>query len=332
MFQTLYIEQAVLDHPRVQALRRRLRRVPALCCRSYTELLNPHQQNFRLQKRRPALILARKQGRPVLAAPAGHGIGGSHDFYFSHLLNCPYDCRYCFLQGKFRSAHLVLFVNYEDYARAIQDTIGKLPGARPHFFSGYDGDSLALDPLTGFSDYFLPLFRNYPQALLELRTKSTQGRRLLQTEPAHNCVLAFSISPEPIRRALEHGVAPLQRRLAIISRLQQHGWPLGLRFDPLILHRNYRALYRQLFQQLFDQLDPNRLHSVTLGVFRLPAVYFRRISDLYPEEPLLAQALHTANGATSYAAEQKKEMLDWCQNELRAYLPAQILHVQGHLQ
>ena len=38
------------------------------------------------------------------------------------MLNCLYDCRYCFLQGMYRSANYVLYVNYEDFTKDI-DTL-----------------------------------------------------------------------------------------------------------------------------------------------------------------------------------------------------------------
>ena len=37
--------------------------------------------------------------------------------------NCIYDCRYCFLQGMYRSAHYVVFINYEDYQWAIEERL-----------------------------------------------------------------------------------------------------------------------------------------------------------------------------------------------------------------
>ena len=37
------------------------------------------------------------------------------NYYFSHMLNCLYDCSYCFLQGMFYSANYLIYVNYEDF-------------------------------------------------------------------------------------------------------------------------------------------------------------------------------------------------------------------------
>ncbi|MFQ5487056.1 MAG: radical SAM protein [Gammaproteobacteria bacterium] len=321
MISTLYIEEAVLDHPRSRELRARFPRAAVVPCRHYGEVFNRKGQHFRLQKRRPALILARKHDNFLLPAPPQYGIGGRHNFYFSHMLNCLYDCRYCFLQGMYRSAHYVLFVNYEDFQDAIQTQAGALPDTQ-YFYSGYDCDSLALEPLSGFCQSFLPMFRRLPHCVLELRTKSTQVRALLEMEPLPNCVVAFSITPEALRQQLEGGVPPLERRLAAMEKLVHRGWPLGLRFDPLIYHRDYAALYEELFATLFARLPASALHSVSLGAFRLPEDFHRAIVRLYPDDPFLAGPFAARQGMVAYRKELEEEMLATCKQLLQEYLPA----------
>ena len=132
--------------------------------RKMWEVFNPKAQSFRLQKLRPALILAAKHDAHVLPAPHEYNIGSRHNYYFSHLLNCPYDCRYCFLQGMFRSANFVFFVNYEDFEEALDRRLEEWSGEDVHFFSGYDCDSLAFESVTGFCDSFLPFFEARPKA------------------------------------------------------------------------------------------------------------------------------------------------------------------------
>ena len=320
MIDTLYVERGIRQHSRSQAILQRFPAARVIEIGHYGELFNRHRQNFRLQKRRPALILARKQGRLVLPAPTEYAIGGEHNHYFSHMLNCLYDCRYCFLQGMYRSAHYVLFVNFEDFARAIEQTLAAEPDENHYFFSGYDCDSLALEPVTGFVDYFLPLFRQHPNAWLELRSKSTQIRRLLESEPLERVVVAFSLSPENIVQALEHKTPSLDKRLAAIVKLQRQGWPIGLRFDPLIYHHDYQRHYQHLFQQVFNQVDPTRLHSVSLGNLRLPEDYFKQILRLYPDEALFAGPLCAHNGQVSYRRELEQEMLDFCMDALRQWV------------
>ena len=113
MIEEIYIEESLLEHPRARAILQRFPDASVTTCARYGEIFNRKAQNFRLQKIRPALILAEKFSGHVLPAPPEYAIGGDLNYYFSHMLNCIYDCRYCFLQGMYRSAHYVVFVNYE---------------------------------------------------------------------------------------------------------------------------------------------------------------------------------------------------------------------------
>ncbi len=321
MIDTIYIEAAVQDHPRVREILARFPAARQIPCQRYGEVFNPKAQNFRLQKQKPALILAEKYRNFVLPAPQGYGIGASHNYYFSHVLNCLYDCRYCFLQGMYQSAHYVLFVNYEGFQDDIRRICRETPNEPVHFFSGYDCDSLALEPVTAFADNFLPFFADLPNAWLELRTKSTQVRSLLNREPLPRGVLAFSLSPEEIASKVEAKAPSLQRRLAALSKCQAHGWQIGLRFDPLIYQTGYQQQYQRLFEQVFALIDPALLHSVSLGVFRLPDGFFKKIHNLYPDEKLFASPTEQQQGMTSYPKALEQEMLGYCSEQLSHYIP-----------
>jgi len=320
MIDTLYIESAVADHPRVSEIRRRFSEARVIGCERYGEVFNPKAQNFRLQKQRPALILARKHQKFVLPAPTGYGIGGQRNYYFSHMLNCLYDCRYCFLQGMYQSANYVLFVNYEDFFQQIRDICQQTPDESVYFFSGYDCDSLAFEPVTGFAEVFLPLFAELPNAWLELRTKSTQIRGLLHREPIPQCVVAFSLSPDTVADKVEDKAPSLAKRVEAAAKLQQQGWSIGLRFDPLIYQHHYREQYQALFEQVFSAIDAEKLHSVSLGVFRLPEHFFKKIHKLYPEERLFAGPLQNAMGMVSYRSDLERAMMADCSELLLQYL------------
>ena len=323
MIETLYIEENLLNHPRAQEITARFPAARRITCGRYGEVFNPKAQNFRLQKQRPALILAEKFTRFALPTPSGYGIGARKNYYFSHMLNCLYDCRYCFLQGMFHSAHYVLFVNYEDFQQDIRRIAGTHPDEAVHFFSGYDCDSLALEPATGFAAHFLPFFAELPNAWLELRTKSTQIRTLLAQDPLPRCVVAFSLSPEQIAEKVEHKAPPLARRLDAIGKLQEQGWSIGLRFDPLIFQSDYQSQYRQFFDQVFARIDLNRLHSVSLGAFRLPEHYFKKVLKLYPDEKLFAAPLQSSQGMIGYARALEEDLKGFCSDLLSNYITDQ---------
>jgi len=320
-FSALYIESPCRDLPRVQKIRQQCAELPEVACARYGEVFNPVAQNFRLQKKRPALILAQKHQGFVLPTPQDYGFGKENSYYFSHLLNCPYDCRYCFLQGMYRSAHYVLFVNYEDFEREIEETIRACGNAPSTFYAGYDSDSLALESYSGFAEYFIPVFQRHPQACLELRTKSAQIQSLLNQEVSDNIVIAMSFSPDNVGQALEHRVPSFAKRIAAAQKLQARGWRIALRFEPLIYHQDYAQHYEGLFKKISGALDVERLHSVSLGAFRMPQSYFKNIVKRYPEEALFADEYTVENGLTAYPKKIEDEMFSNCEMALRRDFP-----------
>lgn len=320
MIETIYLEQDIQGHDRVREIIERFPKATVIPCQHYGEILNRKAQNFRLQKSKPALVLSQKQKGLVLPAPAAYGLGSANNYYFSHMLNCLYDCRYCFLQGMYRSAHYILFVNYEDFVADIKQTLARHGGQDVYFYSGYDCDSLALEPVSHFAEYFLPFFRQHPNAIIEFRTKSTQVRYFLDQEPMENVILAFSFTPAELSQALEHKVPALEKRLQAMVKLQQQGWSLGLRFDPLIYTDNYRHFYREMFQQIFSRLQADSLHSVSYGSFRMPEVYFQNSVKLYPYEKLFAGPLEKKQGMVAYAGDLEDELMAFCRDNLLQYV------------
>jgi len=325
MIELIYIEKEIRKHPRTEEILSRFPKAKVLSCNHYKEIFNPSAQSFRLQKKKPALILARQHGKLIHPIPPSYGVGGAQNYYFSHLLNCLYDCRYCFLQGMYPSAHYLLFLNYEDFAEEIVHASRKHPGEESWFFSGYDCDSLALESVTGFAKHFLPLFRDLPHSWLELRTKSVAIRELMKTEVLGNVVVAFSFTPEEISEQIEHGVPPVSSRIEAMKKLARKGWKIGLRIDPLIDCKDFESRYRRLFQSIFDALQSGSIHSVSLGSFRMPSGFFKKIEKQHPSEPLLAANWESRKGMISYPQETESALRDICKNLLLEHVPRQRL-------
>lgn len=305
---TIYVENSVASHPRTVGILQRFPQARIVKIDRYGDVFNAPHQNFRAQKNNPALILANKVGKRVLPTPPDYHIGGQHNFYFSHMLNCIYDCRYCFLQGMYRSANYVVFVNFENFFEDISTCVNKNKG-ESWFFSGYDCDSLALEPMTGFIHCALNHFEKTPNAYLEIRTKSTQVRQLLKRKVIPNCVVAMSLSPAAITTAEEHKTPSLEKRLNALKELQLAGWHIGLRFDPLLQAGNFTTLYQELIEQTFSTLDAAAIHSVSLGPFRLPKPFFKRMVKIHPDSKILAANLTTQEALVSYPRETEQEML-----------------------
>lgn len=330
--QIIYVEQAIKNHPTTLRILQTLsEQALVIDCQHYGEIFNRKSQNFRLQKQNPALILAKKTGQLVLPTPKSFGIGGMHNYYFSHMLNCLYDCRYCFLQGMYSSGHYVLFVNYDDFMQSIDQVLqqhatdknGK--AERVYFFSGYDCDSLAYEPITQFVQSFIPFFANRPHAILELRTKSTNIRQIRPFAPISNVVIAYSLSPDAIASQFEHKAPGVEKRLKALQQLVAHGWPIGIRLDPLIYVDDFKQQYQTLIAQIFSHISPQNLHSISIGPLRFPEKMYQRIVKLYPQDPLLAHPLYKRKNYVSYRQEIEIAMKTFISETLANYVDNTLL-------
>ena len=282
---TLYIEEAAKSHYNTSNIIKRIKYKNIIYCNSYSEVFNSNNQNFRIQKESPSLILAYKKNNFVHKAPKRFTIGFKNNYYFSHLLNCPYDCKYCFLQGMFNSAYYVLFVNYEDFFINIKK-IAEKNKDNTCFFSGYDSDSLALENVSNFLKESIRYFNHIKKGILEIRSKSINIKVLEKVKPLENVIPAFSLNPENIVKEYEDKTPSLSKRLKAIVKLQKLGWSIGLRFDPLI-YCDQKRNYKEFFNKIFELIDKNKVHSVTLGKFRMPDSYLKKISRIRPDNYLI---------------------------------------------
>ncbi|MBE8182258.1 MAG: DNA photolyase [Candidatus Portiera sp.] len=321
---TIYVEEAVREHPRVAAIIKHFSS-PAtkpcvIFCDSYQEIFNPKRNNFALQKEHPALIIARKHSGHVQPSP--YGLGGKHNFYFSHMLNCIYDCSYCFLQGLYSSAHHVLFINYEDFFAAIAKQIEQLNNEECYFFSGYDCDSLAYEPVSNFTENALPFFSQHPNAYLELRTKSLQIKPLLKSKVVNNCIVAFSLSPAGIAEEYESGVPSPTKRIAAMQQLAEQGWMIGARLDPLMWHDKWQDSYSQLIDAIAKAVPPQQMHSITLGTLRFPRSMVNAVKERHPTAKFLVEGMIASDKALSAQPQIHKELMGFCQDKLERHYPS----------
>ena len=308
MIETIYIENQVKNHFRTKKILSKLNKnVDVIYCDHYGEIFNIKSQNFRVQKNKPALILAKKDGKKLHEIPKNFGIGGDKNYYFSHMLNCIYDCEYCFLQGKHMSAHYLLFINYEDFFLEIKKKLKINNSQKNYFFSGYDCDSLALDGITGFVDYFLPIFKKNKNAVLEIRTKSIQINKILKYKSFNNCVIAFSFTPENISKLVEHKVPSVKKRIDAMKKLVEKGWKIGLRFDPIVPACNFGKIYEELFKKIANSIPEKNIHSISFGMMRFPKKMFKKIIKENNDTKINNLYFENRNGIYTYSKVNEKK-------------------------
>ena len=276
MSKIIYIESDIKDHKRTKLICSKFKNPEVIIINRFNEVFNKRNQSFKLQKLNPALILAKKHNNLFHKTPENYGIGNKYNYYFSYMYNCLFDCKYCFLQGMYSSANYVIFVNYEDYYEEIKKISIANKEKKITFFSGYDCDSLAFEPISNFMYYLIKKTSKLQNIELEIRTKSTYNKIFLKNI-FKNIIIAYSLTPERLSKKYEKGVPSLDKRLKIIKKLSNLGWKLGLRFDPIIIYDGWKEDYKSLFIKVFKNIDLNNLHSVTFGKLRFPETIFKQL-------------------------------------------------------
>ena len=94
----------------------------------------------------------------------------------------------------------------------------------------------------------------------------------------------------------EHKVPAIQKRIEVLQKLQQAGWSVALRFEPIIWDSGLLENYHKLFMEIFHRIDIDGLHSASIGEFRMPTSFYKNIVKLYPDEELFARETHIDNG------------------------------------
>ncbi len=306
-FSHLYIEEQAFAYPDTDAVRKKFPQAEIISIRDYRELFNRHQQDFRRQKRSMKLILAVKDS-PHIYVGSGYApdFGHPHFYYNALMMNCVYDCDYCYLQGMFTSANIVQFVNPEPFFAAA-DAVIKEKGSL-YLCISYDTDLLAFENVVPNCHRWLEWAAHRPQATIELRTKSANFSALADLKPSANVILAWTLSPVSIASHYEKKTPPLEARLAAINSAIAKGWKVRLCFDPILRVPGWRQLYADLITTVFATLPDNQLHDISIGVFRMNREYLKIIQSRRDDSDILFYPMAAAARSITYAAHQISEM------------------------
>lgn len=328
-FSHVYVEEAVLDHPRAAEIRRRLAGAIIVPIDHYSNLFNRRNQSFGAQKISPKLILAMRG--------SGHLYDGNDflqattysDFrYNTIVMNCPYDCQYCFLQGMYSGANLVVFVNLEDYFNEVENLLEKRgPGGRSlRLAISYDTDLLALEGLLGFTAEWLEWSRDRSGIEIEVRTKSLAGNFVGRHRPHDGFLLAWTLTPEEVARRYEPGPPTFGRRMGAIQRAVEDGWRVQLCIDPVLRVPGWEAAYTELVDQIGAAGWVDRVERIEVGVFRVSVDYFARMQKRGATD-LLQYPFEHASGIVSYSKNEREAMMSFLKELLRQHFTEEQIYL-----
>ncbi|PJZ38066.1 DNA photolyase [Leptospira levettii] len=307
-FSHIYIEETVADHFRTKEILSKFPNAIQIPIRHYKDSFNRNSQNFRIQKQSPKLVLAEKKEH-FLYPGSDFSPNFSHKyFYYNTLaLNCIYDCEYCYLQGMFPSANLVLFVNWEDFfteTKKFLDNHGSL-----YLALSYDTDLLALESFFPATKSWIQFASTEPNLTLEIRTKSTNFQSIAHLTPNPNIILAWTISPQIVIDTIEHGTPSLQARIKTIQKTIEAGWKVRVCIDPVLRIPDWKIHYQSLAELLGKELNPKGITELSVGGFRMNLDFLKQITDKRKDSSILFHPFEKKDKIVSYSKEETEEIL-----------------------
>lgn len=216
---------------------------------------------------------------------------------------CPMGCHYCYLSLTFRIIPYVRIASNLDRGlaqmeRVLQREAGQ--GRRVMFNVGELADGRILDPITGLSRQVLPVLDCYPNGMLHVLTKAgmdTIGNYLDLAHLARGRVIhVASVNPQLIIDLTEEDTPPVADRLAALGELQQAGYRVRVRIDPIFDLRDFgygeQSAFR-VYDELVDQISVFcQPEMITLGSYRPSPQLLPYVRHRYPNSPVLRVVTH----------------------------------------
>jgi spore photoproduct lyase len=318
-----YIEQAALNHPKTLSILQKLQGVEIQIVEDYKNLGLVHlPTNPRFKQEKTGLILAYKKGELVKQVQRDLFREIPNEYYIIHSLGCPSDCQYCFLFDYLTHQMPTLFVNQDEILESVQTVIESRADESLTFHAGEFSDALAYDHLTEFSKSLVELFSRYDHARLELRTKSDTIKNLIGLKHKGKTIVSWTFSPQRVVQLFEYQTATADERIEAAYACQKAGYPVALRFDPIIRYPDWESGYQQLIERMAERLNSNLIFDCQLGVFRYTPGLWKVIRERFPRSWLgLQESVPSQDGKYRYLKPLRIEMYRKIIGWLRAYFP-----------
>ncbi|MDR3210954.1 MAG: hypothetical protein LBU79_03450 [Planctomycetota bacterium] len=220
-------------------------------------------------------------------------------FALDHARGCAFNplCSYCYLKDPYYDgARSSAATNIEAMFTEVRNWISQDNLETYVANAGNLSDSLAYESVRPVMGELVELFRSEAEAkgrphtlLLVTKGGLDECAALLERQPCRNVIVSFSVNNPEAQLLHEKGAATTDERLEAAKVLQDKGWRVRIRIDPMILGYDYRGV-----ADAVAALAPER---VTLGALRAdPGLYPCLSEEL--RKPLV-QAIPT--GGSKYA-------------------------------
>lgn len=310
-FSVIYVERAVLEHPNTALILSRFPRACVITIEHYKDIFNRSRQNAAVQSASKALILAQNKGKLIYeGAPVCQDFGYKNFCYCTSVMNCIFDCDYCFLKGMYSTSNIVIFVNIEDYGR---EALNIAADKETYLCVSYDSDISAMTGIIDYETYWAELASHNENLTVELRTKGIP----VSSVSSERVIYAFTISPEIIIDRFEKHTPGLNARLQAANCLIDSGCRVRLCFDPMIYITDWRVAYEKMYAAVRSSLPLDKIKDVSIGTFRISRDYLRNLRRAVPDSEAVLYPFEVCDGYCCYPPDIRNKMTEYMKELVR---------------
>ena len=235
--------------------------------------------------------------------------------------NCPFSCTYCFLQNYLNEETPQVVSDTRALIEEVKEAIREQPWRLFRIGTWELGDSLAFPESDRQAVELIEAFSEIPEAMLELKTKSSRVEHLLCLEHKGKTVVSWSLNPEDVVKKEELYTATLSERLDAMQKVQNAGYLIGLHFDPMIHYPDWQKGYKQLIRQIFSFLRPEQIAWISVGSLRFNPEMKRLIERNHPQTRItLSEMVSADDNKTRYVKPLRLQMYKLLYDELKRHL------------
>lgn len=202
--------------------------------------------------------------------------------------NCPFHCSYCFLQTYLTDTTTSVVGDAGSLLAEVKKNISAEPWRFFRIGTWELGDSLALGAQRETTRTLVRAFAEFPNAMLELKTKSCCVDHLLDLEHRGRTVIAWSLNTDRVIEEEEGGTASLEERLKALAKVARAGYRVGLHFDPMIAYDGCDAEYASVVRRVFEVIPVSQVVWISIGSLRFNPEMKRTLEIHYPRSRLTA--------------------------------------------
>ena len=246
---------------------------------------------------------------------------------------CFYQCDWCYLKLTYRAAFpfITIRAQYDRIKEQLHKRLSQTQ-APVIFNTGELADSLSMEHLTRSAREFIPWIGNTENGYLFMLTKSDNVNDILDLSHNKRTIIAWSMNNETVSKKFEIGAPPLDRRLDAAQKVQKAGYPLRIRFDPIVPISGWQEAYSDTIKRIFGKITPER---ITLGTLRFEQGFYNMRNTIFTTGPELPEYLEnmepmfrpkkfrgakkSKSGKYSFTEKQRIEIFNFIISEIRKH-------------